>query len=177
MKLADANPRQPLSGLLSLTDALFWVCEASRLPTLTRVPSAQVARRRLRSRRSNSVKVRRQFHYQGFVLNVIDTLRRSSVRTMPGVMKTSRFLLRGFRRPREIACFALGKLRAAGAPKKPGELGEVSVRDIYRDFDERVAYTTLMTTLDRLFKKNLLERRKDGRAVCPCTLCFSATRS
>src|SRR5688572_16124702 len=26
------------------------------------------------------------------------------------VMKTSRFLLRGFRRPREIACFALGKL-------------------------------------------------------------------
>src|SRR6185369_17814514 len=28
----------------------------------------------------------------------------------------------------------------------------------------RIAYTTLMTTLDRLFKKNLLERRKDGRA-------------
>jgi len=42
--------------------------------------------------------------------------------------------------------------------------GEVSVRDIYRAFDERIAYTTLMTTLDRLFKKNLLERRKDGRA-------------
>jgi predicted transcriptional regulator len=38
------------------------------------------------------------------------------------------------------------------------------VRDIYRAFDERVAYTTLMTTLDRLFKKNLLSRRKDGRA-------------
>lgn len=28
----------------------------------------------------------------------------------PPDMKTSRFLLRGFRRPREIACFALGKL-------------------------------------------------------------------
>ena len=43
-------------------------------------------------------------------------------------------------------------------------LGEVSVRDIYRAFDERIAYTTLMTTLDRLYKKSLLERRKDGRA-------------
>ena len=43
-------------------------------------------------------------------------------------------------------------------------LGEVSVRDIYKIFEERIAYTTLMTTLDRLFKKKLLERRKDGRA-------------
>ena len=43
-------------------------------------------------------------------------------------------------------------------------LGEVSVRDVYCAFDERIAYTTLMTTLDRLFKKKLLERRKDGRA-------------
>jgi len=43
-------------------------------------------------------------------------------------------------------------------------LGEVSVRDIHRTFEERIAYTTLMTTLDRLFKKKLLERRKDGRA-------------
>jgi predicted transcriptional regulator len=42
--------------------------------------------------------------------------------------------------------------------------GEVSVRDIYRAFDERVAYTTLMTVLDRLFRKNLLARRRDGRA-------------
>jgi predicted transcriptional regulator len=42
--------------------------------------------------------------------------------------------------------------------------GEVSVRDVHRAFDERIAYTTLMTTLDRLFKKNLLNRRKDGRA-------------
>jgi predicted transcriptional regulator len=41
---------------------------------------------------------------------------------------------------------------------------EVSVRDIYLAFEERLAYTTLMTTLDRLHKKGLLERRKDGRA-------------
>ncbi|PYS71976.1 MAG: hypothetical protein DMF69_08880 [Acidobacteria bacterium] len=82
---------------------------------------------------------------------------------MRGVMKTSRFLLRGFRRPREIACFALGRLERQ-VLEETWRLGEVSVRDIYRAFDERVAYTTLMTTLDRLFKKNLLERRKDGRA-------------
>jgi predicted transcriptional regulator len=76
-------------------------------------------------------------------------------------MKTSRFLLRGFRRPREIACFALGKLERQ-VLEETWRLGEVSVRDVYRAFEERIAYTTLMTTLDRLFKKNLLERRKDG---------------
>ena len=78
-------------------------------------------------------------------------------------MKPSRFLLRGFRRPREIACFALGNLERK-VLEETWRLGEVSVRDIYRAFDEKIAYTTLMTTLDRLFKKNLLERRKDGRA-------------
>jgi predicted transcriptional regulator len=78
-------------------------------------------------------------------------------------MKTTRFLLRGFRRPREIACFALVKLERQ-VLEETWRVGEVSVRDIYRAFDERIAYTTLMTTLDRLFKKNLLERRKDGRA-------------
>lgn len=78
-------------------------------------------------------------------------------------MKTTRFLLRGFRRPREIAGFALGRLERQ-VLEETWRLGEVSVRDIYRSFDEKIAYTTLMTTLDRLFKKNLLERRKDGRA-------------
>lgn len=78
-------------------------------------------------------------------------------------MKTSGFLLRGFRRPREIACFALGKLERQ-VLEETWRVGEVSVRDIHRAFEERIAYTTLMTTLDRLFKKNLLARRKDGRA-------------
>jgi predicted transcriptional regulator len=78
-------------------------------------------------------------------------------------MKTSRFLLRGFRRPCEIACVALGKLERQ-VLEETWRLGEISVRDIHRAFDERIAYTTLMTTLDRLFKKNLLARRKDGRA-------------
>ena len=42
--------------------------------------------------------------------------------------------------------------------------GEVTVREIYLAFEERIAYTTLMTTLDRLYKKQILIRRKDGRA-------------
>ena len=78
-------------------------------------------------------------------------------------MKTSGFLLRGFRRPREIACFALGKLERQ-VLEETWRLGEVSVRDIHRSFEERIAYTTIMTTLDRLFKKQLLARRKEGRA-------------
>lgn len=42
--------------------------------------------------------------------------------------------------------------------------GEVSVRDVFRSFEERTAYTTLMTTLHRLYKKGMLDRRKSGRA-------------
>jgi predicted transcriptional regulator len=78
-------------------------------------------------------------------------------------MKTPKFLLRGFRRPREVACFALGSLERQ-VLDEVWRRDEVSVRDVYRAFDERIAYTTVMTTLDRLFKKNLLERRKHGRA-------------
>jgi predicted transcriptional regulator len=44
------------------------------------------------------------------------------------------------------------------------EKSGVSVRDIHLAFEERLAYTTLMTTLDRLHKKGLLDRRKEGRA-------------
>ncbi|MGH9843705.1 MAG: BlaI/MecI/CopY family transcriptional regulator [Blastocatellia bacterium] len=42
--------------------------------------------------------------------------------------------------------------------------GEVSVRDVFAVFQDALAYTTLMTTLDRLHKKGLLARRKEGRA-------------
>ncbi len=78
-------------------------------------------------------------------------------------MKTSRFLLRGFKRPREIVNRALGKLERE-VLNEIWRREEVSVRDVYLAFGESVAYTTLMTTLDRLFKKQLLTRRKDGRA-------------
>jgi predicted transcriptional regulator len=42
--------------------------------------------------------------------------------------------------------------------------GEVSVRDFYERDSNQLAYTTVMTTLDRLYKKGLLNRRKDGKA-------------
>jgi len=78
-------------------------------------------------------------------------------------MKTPRFLLRGFRRPREVASVALGKLERQ-VLEETWRQRETSVRDVFMAFDEKVAYTTLMTTLDRLYKKRLLSRRKGGRA-------------
>jgi len=42
--------------------------------------------------------------------------------------------------------------------------GETSVRDLHAGFADRLAYTTVMTTLDRLYKKGLLKRRKQGNA-------------
>ena len=39
-----------------------------------------------------------------------------------------------------------------------------TVREVKRDVGPQLAYTTLMTTLDRLFKKGLLDRQPDGRA-------------
>jgi predicted transcriptional regulator len=41
--------------------------------------------------------------------------------------------------------------------------GEVAVRDLRPEFPA-AAYTTLMTTMDRLHRKGVLERRKIGRA-------------
>ncbi len=41
---------------------------------------------------------------------------------------------------------------------------EVCVRDVSAAFGFELAYTTLMTTLDRLYKKGFLVRRKSGRA-------------
>jgi predicted transcriptional regulator len=42
--------------------------------------------------------------------------------------------------------------------------GESAVRDVVSSLEGLLAYTTVMTTLDRLFKKGLLLRRKSGRA-------------
>jgi predicted transcriptional regulator len=40
----------------------------------------------------------------------------------------------------------------------------VTVRELVGESCNDLAYTTVMTTLDRLFKKNLLSREADGRA-------------
>ena len=79
------------------------------------------------------------------------------------LMKSPRFLLRGFRRPSDLAALALGRLERQ-VLEETWRRGETSVRDIFSAFDQRIAYTTVMTTLDRLYKKRLLSRRKDGRA-------------
>lgn len=42
--------------------------------------------------------------------------------------------------------------------------GEANVHDVAHRLDRPLAYTTVMTTLDRLYKKGLLERRKSERA-------------
>ena len=42
--------------------------------------------------------------------------------------------------------------------------GECNVRDVAQRLGRPLAYTTVMTTLDRLFKKGLLDRRKSERA-------------
>jgi len=42
--------------------------------------------------------------------------------------------------------------------------GNATVRELLQDGDYKIAYTTVMTTLDRLFKKSLLDRVPEGRA-------------
>lgn len=44
------------------------------------------------------------------------------------------------------------------------EGGELAVREVQARLGRVVAYTTVMTTLDRLFKKGFVERRREGRA-------------
>jgi predicted transcriptional regulator len=44
------------------------------------------------------------------------------------------------------------------------ERGDATVRDVCERLDSTIAYTTVMTTMDRLFKKRLLSRHKVGRA-------------
>jgi predicted transcriptional regulator len=42
--------------------------------------------------------------------------------------------------------------------------GNATVRELVEGGEMNLAYTTLMTTLDRLYKKNLLSRQVEGRA-------------
>lgn len=78
-------------------------------------------------------------------------------------MANGHFLFWGFRPPRELLRARLGTLE-----RRVIEIvwarGGVTVRDVHAQLDGRVAYTTVMTTLDRLFKKGLLTRTKRARA-------------
>lgn len=59
------------------------------------------------------------------------------------------------------AAFGPLELRVLEALWRHG--GPATVRDLHGDFPA-IAYTTLMTTLDRLHRKGVLDRRKEGRA-------------
>lgn len=72
-------------------------------------------------------------------------------------------MLRGFSRPSELIFDSLGRLERE-VMEAVWQNREASVRQVFTGLDERIAYTTLMTTLDRLYKKRLLDRRKEGRA-------------
>jgi predicted transcriptional regulator len=78
-------------------------------------------------------------------------------------MNPPRFTIRGFRRPREVVRLTLGELERE-VMEEVWRRGTASVREVHEAFGERVAYTTVMTTLDRLYKKRLLDRRKESRA-------------
>lgn len=78
-------------------------------------------------------------------------------------MKIPKFRLRGFSRPSEAILNSLGKLERE-TMSEVWRQKEVNVRAVEVALGERVAYTTIMTTLDRLYKKGFLDRRKEGRA-------------
>jgi predicted transcriptional regulator len=73
------------------------------------------------------------------------------------------FLFWGFKSSREILENRLGALERE-VMAIAWEQDEISVRDVCARMSAAVAYTTVMTTMDRLFKKRLLSRRKVGRA-------------
>jgi predicted transcriptional regulator len=76
----------------------------------------------------------------------------------------SHFLMRGFRRPRATVEGALGHLEREVLERLWAAGSEASVRQVHEAFGEAVAYTTVLTTLDRLYRKGLTERRREGRA-------------
>ncbi len=79
-------------------------------------------------------------------------------------MKIPKFLIRGFRSPKEAVASSLGTLERDTLNEVWRSNGEVSVKQIVESFGDKLAYTTIMTTLDRLYKKGFLDRRKSGKA-------------
>ncbi len=58
---------------------------------------------------------------------------------------------------------SLGELECA-VLEQVWSQNEVTVNDVMVRIERPLAYTTIMTTLDRLYRKGLLSRRKKGRA-------------
>jgi predicted transcriptional regulator len=60
----------------------------------------------------------------------------------------------------------LGELEAVVMDRLWGLDGCATVREVYEQLQEerRIAYTTVMSTMDNLHRKGLLEREREGRA-------------
>ena len=78
-------------------------------------------------------------------------------------MPFPKFTIRGFKSPREAVMASLGTLERKTL-EEVWRQKETNVRDVVAALDGNLAYTTIMTTLDRLYKKGYLDRRKDKRA-------------
>jgi predicted transcriptional regulator len=78
-----------------------------------------------------------------------------------------RFLFWGFKSSRDFLERSLGSLERE-VMALVWDRGEITVRDACEHLGSSVAYTTVMTTMDRLFRKGLLTRRKAGRAFAYC---------
>lgn len=78
-------------------------------------------------------------------------------------MAKSRLLFWGFKPPGDLVRSALGSLEQQ-VLDVVWELRLASVRDVHARLLPSLAYTTVMTTLDRLYRKGLLTRAKSARA-------------
>ncbi len=87
-------------------------------------------------------------------------------------MKVGRLLLRPFLRRRNPV--GLGKLERQVMDVLWREAVPASVREVQARLGGQLAYTTVMTTLDRLFRKELLVRSRDRRAFLYAPACTRA---
>lgn len=75
----------------------------------------------------------------------------------------SRFLFWGYKSSEELLDSGLGTLERT-VMDIVWARGDTTVKDACERLGQDVAYTTVMTTMDRLFKKGLLTRERAGRA-------------
>lgn len=78
-------------------------------------------------------------------------------------MLSAKFRLRGNERLSDAVLDSLGELERKVLVEVTRR-AEANVNQVNAALGDAYAYTTVMTTLDRLYKKGLLVRRKDGRA-------------
>ena len=78
-------------------------------------------------------------------------------------MAISKMFFRGTRSPREALLPTFGPLERRTLDEV-WRLKEANVREVMAALGGPIAYTTVMTTLDRLYKKGFLDRRKENRA-------------